>query len=545
MNDMKAMPTITSMPIEDIVAISEHNVRQIQPTVEQQKKMERSIKTNGVIFPIVVEEVNDGYAVIDGYQRYRAAKAAGLKSVPVIKSCADAAMNINASLVLNVRREEMHPVDQWKAIRALHEEGWTNSQIENSLGISKKLQAQLASLGNLTPVVLDCYAADGMDESAVQAFTLVNEDQQEALLEKIQKEIGNRRIGRWDVTHATGLDQRKLKGQLELVGMEAYKKAGGEIRADLFGDDDIIVHPKIVVELYDKLFAKLIRAIKKEGWGDVRTERPDDMYRWKREMPNADDPDHAWFFKEQDLLQAKQDACAQIEDEDVLLTEQAALDKEQDELDHRFYESIIPVEERANRTVFVYPDYEQKIHPSYGWISPAQVEPVAHDPETGEITEAAEPEPDSFQTSSALAQRMRGSYWAAVKQSIELATKIKAGTLPGVLRYIVADMIDPERYHAIDTKISGRVDDILETIEPRIVLNAFADRFDAEDFFKSQSMPALVKFASTELGLPVADLPEKKKALVAVIVEAHGKVSALKRWMPYEMRHPHYEIPAS
>ena len=81
-----------------------------------------SIKQFGIIQPIVVQKREDYYEIIAGERRWRAAKIAGLKEIPVIiKEYSDNEM-LEISLIENIQREDLNPIEEAKAYQALIEE---------------------------------------------------------------------------------------------------------------------------------------------------------------------------------------------------------------------------------------------------------------------------------------------------------------------------------------------------------------------------------------------------------------------------------------
>jgi len=88
-------------------------------------ELAQSIKSNGMIQPIVVRKVDGGYRIIAGERRWRAAQRAGLTRVPVvIKDVAvgDDAQLLEMALIENIQREDLNPIDQAAAYERLSAE---------------------------------------------------------------------------------------------------------------------------------------------------------------------------------------------------------------------------------------------------------------------------------------------------------------------------------------------------------------------------------------------------------------------------------------
>ena len=103
---------------------TEVDVDQISPNEHQPRhrfedtrldELAQSIKANGVIQPIVVRRVDDGYRIIAGERRWRAAQRAGLTRVPVVikdVAAGSDAQLLEMALIENIQREDLNPIDQ-------------------------------------------------------------------------------------------------------------------------------------------------------------------------------------------------------------------------------------------------------------------------------------------------------------------------------------------------------------------------------------------------------------------------------------------------
>ena len=82
---------------------------------DKQKELIASIKTSGIIQPIIVRKAVNGYEIIAGERRWRAAQAAGLKDVPIIIREATDMEAAEISLIENIQREELNPLEEANA----------------------------------------------------------------------------------------------------------------------------------------------------------------------------------------------------------------------------------------------------------------------------------------------------------------------------------------------------------------------------------------------------------------------------------------------
>jgi ParB family chromosome partitioning protein len=88
---------------------------------DKQKQLVASIRNSGIIQPIVVRKSDKGYEIIAGERRWRAAQAAGLKDVPIVIRDATDMETAEISLIENIQREELNPLEEAAAYITLNE----------------------------------------------------------------------------------------------------------------------------------------------------------------------------------------------------------------------------------------------------------------------------------------------------------------------------------------------------------------------------------------------------------------------------------------
>ncbi|MDH3637076.1 MAG: ParB/RepB/Spo0J family partition protein [Gammaproteobacteria bacterium] len=113
----------------------------------------QSIKAQGVVQPIVARELaTDGYEIIAGERRWRAAQMAGLERVPVLVRRIPDEAALAISLIENIQRENLNPIEQAGGFRRLLDEfGLTHQQIANGIGRSRAAVTNLLRLLTLNP----------------------------------------------------------------------------------------------------------------------------------------------------------------------------------------------------------------------------------------------------------------------------------------------------------------------------------------------------------------------------------------------------------
>jgi ParB family chromosome partitioning protein len=120
------------------------------------EELARSIRSNGVIQPIVVRKSDNGYEIVAGERRWRASQRAGLLKVPVVVRDIPDDRLLAAALIENIQREDLNPIEEAHAYRRLSDEfGLTQEQIAESVGKDRSWVANYVRLLRLPPEVRD------------------------------------------------------------------------------------------------------------------------------------------------------------------------------------------------------------------------------------------------------------------------------------------------------------------------------------------------------------------------------------------------------
>ena len=120
-------------PIEKIHPNPLQPRKNIDPVALQ--GLTQSIAEKGILQPLVVREVRDGYELIAGERRWRAAQAAGLKSVPVVVKDVSPPEAMELALIENIQREDLNPIEEAMAYKRLIEElGLTQEEVAGRVG---------------------------------------------------------------------------------------------------------------------------------------------------------------------------------------------------------------------------------------------------------------------------------------------------------------------------------------------------------------------------------------------------------------------------
>lgn len=115
-----------------------------------------SIRQAGVLSPILVIESGMRFRIVAGERRFRAARMAGLETVPCIVRNFTDAQQMEAALIENLQREDLNPIEEATAIRSLMQEcGYTQEEAAKKLGKSRPVIANLLRLLSLPQEVLE------------------------------------------------------------------------------------------------------------------------------------------------------------------------------------------------------------------------------------------------------------------------------------------------------------------------------------------------------------------------------------------------------
>lgn len=155
----KAEELISDVKLNPSEAVEEIEISRIIPKSDQPRKifdedalndLKASIKENGVIQPIILRRKDDGYEIIAGERRWRAAKAADLERIPSIVREIDEETAAKISLIENVQRENLNPIEEAEAYKRLMSEySLKQEELAKAVGKSRSYISNSIRLLNL------------------------------------------------------------------------------------------------------------------------------------------------------------------------------------------------------------------------------------------------------------------------------------------------------------------------------------------------------------------------------------------------------------
>ncbi|MFS9057732.1 ParB/RepB/Spo0J family partition protein [Streptococcus infantis] len=176
-----------------LIRISDIQKNPYQPRKEFSKEkiqeLAQSIKENGLIQPIIVRQSPViGYEILAGERRYRASIEAGLSEVPVIiKKLSDQEMMIY-SIIENLQREDLNPIEEAKAYQSLIDKGYTHADIAEKMGKSRPYITNLVRLLTLPDFILKEVETGKLSQAHARLLIQLPLKEQKNLLNRIQKE---------------------------------------------------------------------------------------------------------------------------------------------------------------------------------------------------------------------------------------------------------------------------------------------------------------------------------------------------------------------
>lgn len=242
------------------------NVREIDTNALQPRKqfdetslgeLADSIRLHGIVQPLIVKKKNDRYMIIAGERRFRAARLAGLTEVPVLLTDYDEAQIHEVSLIENIQREDLNPIEEAAAIRFLMKQhDMTQEEVSARLGKSRPAIANALRLLQLPESVIELLKSGTL--SAGHGRTLAGLTDAEQIEQLAQECVTNEysvraleeRI-RQISEKKKPVKEKKEKTELsaELAGLEASFRESLGTKVSLSGNN---ARGKITIEYYSR-----------------------------------------------------------------------------------------------------------------------------------------------------------------------------------------------------------------------------------------------------------------------------------------------------
>ena len=177
----------------EIISITDIQKNPYQPRKEFDREkldeLAQSIKENGVIQPIIVRQSPViGYEILAGERRYRASLLAGLRSIPaVVKQLSDQEMMVQ-SIIENLQRENLNPIEEARAYESLVEKGFTHAEIADKMGKSRPYISNAIRLLSLPDAILSEVENGKLSQAHARSLVGLNKEQQDYFFQRIIEE---------------------------------------------------------------------------------------------------------------------------------------------------------------------------------------------------------------------------------------------------------------------------------------------------------------------------------------------------------------------
>ena len=190
-DDNNSYDNITNKNTKANNGVLEIDITKVKPNPNQPRKnfdpdalneLASSIKVHGIVQPIVVNQESNGeYMIIAGERRWRAANICGLKTVPaVVKNYTEKQVK-EISIIENLQREDLNPIEAARAIKQLMDEyGLTQEVVSERIGKSRSNIANTLRLLTLYPDVIDMVEVGKLSAGHARCLVVV-EDQTEQI----------------------------------------------------------------------------------------------------------------------------------------------------------------------------------------------------------------------------------------------------------------------------------------------------------------------------------------------------------------------------
>lgn len=242
------------------------NINLIKPNRDQPRKyfdeeriqiLSESIKEHGVLQPIILKTIDNGYEIVAGERRWRASRLAGLKEIPAVVKDLEDDQLVQISLIENLQREDLNQIEEALAYNSLIEEyGYTQDKVSKVVGKSRSHIANIIRLLALPEDIKHQIAKDEISGGHGRAMAAINDPVlQRKLTERIIKENLSVREIEKIVAGLTGKRPKSPSAAQTSMGFQDIEKRlndrfsspirikngkkKGKIEIEFFSEDDL------------------------------------------------------------------------------------------------------------------------------------------------------------------------------------------------------------------------------------------------------------------------------------------------------------------
>ncbi|QNA84464.1 ParB/RepB/Spo0J family partition protein [Sphingomonas sp. So64.6b] len=246
-----------------------------------------SVRARGVLVPLIVRANGspDNYEIVAGKRRYHAALAVtaeggDIDALPcAVMDTDDDATALEASLIENIARLDPDEVTRWETFTRLVREGRRPEHIAIVFGLTDVQVKRTLALGNLLPRIRSLYRVEKIDAVTVRHLTLASRAQQREWLALLDDPEARAPVGQALKSWLFG--GASISTKVALFDLAGF---GGEVVADLFGEDSYFASVEQFWEAQNAAIAARAEAYREAGWREVVTLEPGQFFQsWEHE----------------------------------------------------------------------------------------------------------------------------------------------------------------------------------------------------------------------------------------------------------------------
>jgi ParB family chromosome partitioning protein len=222
---------------------------------EKMEELKGSIKKHGIIQPIVVRKMANGYETVAGERRLKAAKEIGLKKIPAIIKSINNEKSLEIALVENIQREDLNPVEQANAFKRLIDEfKLTQQELAEATGKSRALVTNTIRLLKLNPDIQKNISEGKISFGhAKLLLSIEDEEVQKAVCDRIIANDLSVRDTERLIKNIEKVQKKQFK--VKNITIERFPEVEGKLR-DILGTKISILYDgkkgNISIEFYSK-----------------------------------------------------------------------------------------------------------------------------------------------------------------------------------------------------------------------------------------------------------------------------------------------------
>lgn len=558
-----------------------------------------SIRAKGIIEPLIVRPNGKGFTITNGGKRFDGLQflrkngeaAAGIAvtetyPVPIAVRDENDADARDTSLITNIARSEMHPIDRYEAFAELVASGRTAADIAATYALTEREVGQALALGaKLSPKIREAWRAGELKTEAAQAFTLAPDmKSQDRVFDKLQK-------SQWHGLNAGNIrsefkaDHNDGGNLVEFVGIAEYEKRGGKVTRDLFGPNHVVSNIKLAKQMADERLDEICEQLVGRGWSWAATAaQAGNEWNYGRIEPK-DKPTAAEAQRRRDLEKI-------INDDEATPAETTAAENEIEKIEEAIEARAFTPEQKLKSGCIVSLNHKGEISIQYGRVKPEEKRKVAAQERAKKKKKVkAGGAPEEPKISSALTHRLSQvattAAAAAIKSQPDVAlalllaalmsneggaidirhngmvtklarfdyddskvldfdkayarvVKLKQGEQLKLLAELVGAAFDFQTW-SVDGPVEPDVVAVVNAIDAKAMNVALRKEFDAEDYFggvsKALCLAAITEAVNADEARKVSGKPKAEIAKFAVAnVPKTG-------WLPEQLRTDNYDGP--